>query len=644
MDYWTTDVDKSVRLRTETDDLDFYFEPRTIIQQLYRTVDKHGDKPAICYSETLESEYKTITWAEYDNLSNQAAQCLIHLGLKVGVGVGIMGFNHPVWFIINMAIIKAGGVVAGMYTTNSAETCEHIINDSNSKIVFVETEEHVDRLIETAEKTDLKAVVCWGPVSSHKATPFELWSWDDFIAISSLMELGDDLQHRIHALSPNKCSTLIYTSGTTGPPKGVMLSHDNILWTTASVLRTVNIDDTSSERVVSYLPLSHVAAQMVDIYMPLFTGGCTWFSHPSALKGTLVNTLQAARPTIFLGVPRVWEKIQETMAVKAAELSSTKRRISSWAKDKGKRRYFHSNGRQRAELKKPFGWGVANKFVFTKVKDTLGLNECKLHFTGAAPIRKETLEYFSSLDIPIFDLYGMSECTGPMTISYPGCWRVGTSGKPFPGTALQIIPETGEICTKGRHVMMGYLGQIDKTRETIDTEGWLHSGDIGYIDSDGYLHITGRIKEIIITAGGENVPPVPIEDALKTALPFISNCMVIGDERKYLTMLITLKCEINPETNEPTNKLSPAAISALEKIHCYETEVDIARLDPHVNAAIDSALETINNRAPSRAQRVQKYHILDTDFSVPGGELGPTLKLKRPVVMKKYSAFIEFMY
>ena len=273
----------------------------------------------------------------------------------------------------------------------------------------------------------------------------------------------------------------------------------------------------------------------------------------------------------------------------------------------------------------------------------MGLDKCNIFLTGAAPIKREVLEYFASLNIPIMNIYGMSECSGPMSISYPQNHRIGSAGKVVPGTQVKIIEETGEICTFGRHIMMGYLNKEEKTGEAIDEEGWLHSGDIGRFDEQGFLHITGRIKELIVTEGGENIPPVLIENRIKSELDILSNVVLIGDQRKYLVSLIALKSVVD-EDGVPTDDLDPTVIQQLASIGSSSTTVSQAQNDEVVRQFIQDGYDRANANSTSRAQKVQKFTILGQDFSIQGGELGPTLKLKRSVVNEKYADDIEALY
>jgi long-chain-fatty-acid--CoA ligase ACSBG len=403
------------------------------------------------------------------------------------------------------------------------------------------------------------------------------------------------------------------------------------------------------EHLISYLPLSHVAAQMIDIHGPLMLAAnfkhpaTVWFARPDALRGTLRDTLLAARPTMFFGVPRVWEKFRE--ALLRARRGGVLGAIGDWAKSVASEKFLASQLGSDAEP--PLAFPVA-KLLLNKVRAALGLDRCRYCLSGAAPITTETLDYFGSLDIPIHQVYGMSECTGPATLDLPDRTKNGSVGPALPGIEIKLDhvegrdkPNEGEICYRGRNVMMGYMKNEEKTAESIDQDGWLHSGDVGRFDENGFVFITGRIKELIITAGGENIAPVPIEGDIKKLLAGLSNVMMVGDRRKFCSMLVTLQTEPIPETGTFSDKLAGEAL----QVDPSCITVKDAQKSEVWTRYIERGRTTYNNEiAVSNAQKLQKFVILDTDFSVAEGDLTPTLKLKRSVVAEKYANEIDSMY
>jgi long-chain-fatty-acid--CoA ligase ACSBG len=450
---------------------------------------------------------------------------------------------------------------------------------------------------------------------------------------------------------PGHCCTLIYTSGTTGPPKAVMLSHDNVTWTTTRMAEDYSLDLNHTDRLLSFLPLSHIAAQLIDIHIPITLGAATYFAQPDALKGSLVNSIKDIQPTVFFGVPRVWEKIQEKMVQVGRGNGGVKKMIATWAKGVGTEKNKLAQYGKAGGV--PFGYACANKIVFATIKKTLGFDKCRGFFTAAAPISVDTLNYFASLDIPLYEVFGQSECTGPHTVSSYGNWKIGACGRPLYGTQSKIDSETGELCYRGRHIFMGYMYMPKETAATIDNEGYLHSGDVAEFDSDdsayspspsGFMKITGRIKDLIITAGGENVPPILIENEMKAAMVALSNCMVVGDKRKYLAMVVSLKTEVDPVTNAPTDVLAADSLFVARQIGSSALTVKEALADPLWNAYFDDGLKKGNAMSTSTAQIVQKWKLLPVDFSEAAGDLTPTMKVKRNVLLKKYAQVIDSIY
>jgi long-subunit acyl-CoA synthetase (AMP-forming) len=446
---------------------------------------------------------------------------------------------------------------------------------------------------------------------------------DDALSWTQFLTLGreipeSELEARLAAQHPDDVCTLIYTSGTTGVPKAVMLSHENFTWliTTGGRIAHVNAGDD----LISYLPLSHVAEQCFSLYGNVVLGVTVWFAES---LDTLGDTLREVRPHHFLAVPRVWEKIQAKMEAVGAKSPPLRKKIAAWARGVGLRAgYAHQQGRRP-----PLMYWLANALVFSKVKKTLGLDRAKILITGAAPISRRTLEFFLSLELPICEMYGMSECTAITTISTPDRYRTGKAGFTLPGTELRIADD-GEICMRGPHIFKGYYKDPVATAEAIDAEGWLHSGDIGEVDADGFLQITDRKKELIITAGGENIAPAYVEGQLK-AIPVVAQAVVVGDRRRYLAVLMTLDSEKIPGVasvcGSPARTPKEAAIC--EKFVAY----------------LQREIDAVNQRL-ARVQTVKRFAILPEELSIDGGELTPTMKVKRKVVSEKYATLIERLY
>jgi len=621
-------------------------------------------------------KWKSWTRQQVFALTQQAARAFIACGLKQWQSVCIIGFNAPEWISADLGALYAGGIVAGIYTTNNAGQCKYIAAHSKAAVAVVEDRKQLDKFLDIrAELPDLKVIVVWdidvddpilASANSDIGTSAKVMHWTTFMALGadsakSFDALETEKNSRKAKVSPGQCCTLIYTSGTTGPPKAVMISHDNVTWEARIVLAMNDAvkKDGSPHASVSYLPLSHIAAQLLDIFFPMafcahFPQCKDWkmyFARPTALKGTLAATLQTARPTLFFGVPRVWEKIQEAIIKKAraAPPSALKKKLIDWMKGVNLRAYY---ARQLGgDEMRPMGLSVAQKLLSGKVALSLGFDRLQAAFTGAAPTSTATLEFWGSLGVAIIEVYGMSESTGVHTTSLPYHWQQGTVGVAIHGvtTLLQNEPSRdepghGEICMRGRHIMMGYMFDEVKTRQAIDDEGYLHSGDVGtLLEKYSLLKITGRIKELIITAGGENIAPRPIEDYVKARAEGLSNAVVIGDRKKYLTVLLTLRCVQNKETMLFGEELDGAA----KLVDAEATTVAEARESAKWKAHIEGAIAAYNSDKEycvSKATTIKYFRILDGDFGVETQELTATMKLKRSVVAKKYSAQIESMY
>ncbi|KAL3290030.1 hypothetical protein HHI36_023402 [Cryptolaemus montrouzieri] len=616
-------------------------KPLSVPGLIMITTENFPDTAAYVYKDENGKSIE-VTYTEYLNNIRTCAKAFLHLGLKQHHGVCILGFNSPEWIISNMAAIFAGGIASGIYTTNSPEACYHCASVSKANIIVVEDEKQLAKIQEIRHRLpELKAIIQY----TGEPKDADVLSW------KQLMEIGkeqydDALESSLKKIAVNQCCTLVFTSGTVGNPKAVMLSHDNLTFDGRAIYERIDIDP-GNEVVVSYLPFSHVAAQVVDMYLVMTAGGTLFFADKDALKGSLVKTLQEARPTKFLAVPRVWEKIQEKMISIGAQSGILKKTIANWAKDHALR---HHLKKIKGDTSTSWGYTIASTLILRKIKQALGLDRCNLFASAAAPLSGDVKKYFLSLDIQIVEAFGMSESSGAHTLCTPNDYNLETIGLGVPGVKTMIAnPEDGqgEICLYGRHIFMGYLDEPEKTLETLDSDGWLHTGDLGKQDERGFVYITGRLKELLITAGGENIPPVPIEQMVQSELPHLSYAVLIGDKRKFLSLLITLKSEVDLDTTEPLDTLVPSVQDWLKSLKCPAKtikEVLQAGPDPNLLNAIQEAIDKVNKKATSNAQKIQKFKILPSDFSVPTGELGPTMKVRRRIVLEKYNDLIESIY
>jgi len=639
------------------------------------------------------AEWRTWTYKQYYEESCSAAQGLIALGFAQHDACTIWGFNSPWWFMAQQAAMLAGGKAAGIYPSDTPEQVRYKTDHSNASFAVVQSKKMADTFGTLVEGLPyVKYVVVWDEAgvkdlsfTRKDGSKLTMITWTELLAAGN--KAGSKmLEERAALIKPSHCCTLIYTSGTTGQPKACMLTHDNLLFesrvVTEGCLPNLGNDANDDERVLSYLPLSHVAGLMMDIIAQVTLGAfqegscIVNFSRPYDLKvGSLVERMKDVKPTLFLGVPRVWEKIMEKMKSVGSKTTGFKRIIADWAKKQSLR--YEVNKQVGGNGHRPTMYNLADKLVLSKVKEALGLGECKFGFTGAAPISRETLEFFGSVGININEVYGMSECTGSTTFSTDEEHQWGSVGWPMPGMEVRILRMNeakgkyepvsrttdlfnpgeefqGEICFRGRHIMLGYMAnrrlgseheaEIEqKNREAIDDDGWCHSGDKGCMSVAGMVRVTGRYKELIKGSGGENISPVPIEDAIKLLCDGISNVQMIGDKRKFNVALVTLVAKGASGESKGTNQLEGAALEVDPKCTTIEQAAQSSVWIKLISDTINKVNED-GSVVPSPAARIQKFTILPHDFSVDGGELTATLKLKRSVSEATYADVIERMY
>jgi long-chain acyl-CoA synthetase len=571
---------------------------------------------AMAYFTRDHGGWRGTSWKAHFDEVKQAARALIALGFQPGQTVCILGYNRPEWTTMALACMGAGGAPAGIYTTCSHQEVQYIVEHAEAPVILVENQEQWEKIkAERANLPRLKQVVVMKGAPAID-DPLVL-SWEAFLARAG-GATDEAFFERIEALRPENLATLIYTSGTTGPPKGVMLSHRNLAWT--SLIARDLVDARPSDRMLSYLPLSHIAEQMFSIHGAVTSGYAVYYAE-SLPK--LADNLKEVEPTVFFGVPRVWEKFYAGVSQKLSEARGAKAKLLSWARSVGS-----SVTTLRGSGSHPSGalalqYTAAQRFIFRKLRGAIGLGKARVCVSGAAPIAPEVLSFFGSLDIPILEVYGQSEDTGPTSFNRPNRMRLGTVGPVVPGVEVKIAGD-GEILVRGPNVFLGYFKDPEATAEAL-IDGWLHSGDLGEIDRDGFLSITGRKKEIIITAGGKNISPKNIENAIK-GHELVGEAVVIGDRRKFLTALITL---------EPEAAARFAAQRGLK--------VEALPDHPEVNAQLQRAIDEINTTL-ARVETVKKFKILPRAFAMEQGELTPTLKVKRKNVHKNFAAEIEAMY
>jgi long-chain acyl-CoA synthetase len=560
-------------------------------------------------------EWVLCSFEEYYLETLRAAKSLHAMGITKGKCISILSFNRPEWVIADIACMMVGGVPAGIYQTCSPQEVQYIINHSESTVVFVENQEQWDKVYAQLEHLPLlKHIITFRGFSIDHPLSMK---WDDFLNEGAGIT-DDTIDASIDSITPNQPATFIYTSGTTGPPKAVMLSHNNLIFTSDRAISITELRE--DDCTLSYLPLSHIAEQVFSIHGPISAGASVYFAQSiEALPQNLIEI----RPTVFFGVPRIWEKIFAKLQEGLAKASFFRKKMADWAINIGKQHAQLLNSGQTPTGFLAMQYSLAKRLVFDKVKERIGLSRTRVCVSGAAPISAEILTFFSGLNIIIHEVYGQSEDCGPTTFNQPKNTKFGTVGTSFPDVEVKIADDD-EILVRGENVFLGYYKDEEATQKAL-IDGWLHSGDLGRFDDNGFLRIIGRKKEIIITAGGKNIAPKNIESALRD-IPLISQAIVIGDERPYLIALLTLDEEYT--TRFCTDKGLPQALKN-ENSTLIET--------------LQKSIDEVNSTF-ARVEHIRKFAILPRDFSIEEQELTPTLKMKRSNIARNWTTQINTLY
>jgi long-chain acyl-CoA synthetase len=597
--------------------IDAEVEGKTIVDYLDRNAERHGDQPAIHFKD---GDWKSLTWRQYRQAVHEAAAGLQDLGVGEGEFVAIMAGNRPEHAIADYAAIHSGATAVTIYSTLAAGQIQYIADNCKATVAILENLEFMKRWEEIrSELPNLRYVVLMSGAENYDTAEWVL-SWEDLLTRGRgrLSSDPDTVRRAADAITPSTLATLIYTSGTTGTPKGVMISHRNVVWTAECLRRAADLD--LGPRMVSYLPLAHIAERLATHYLATYLAGQVWYC-PN-LAGVL-EYIQEARPTVFVGVPRVYEKFHARLSARFEETHGIKRTLLDRALAANRKRVLAEQEGKSG----PLMAGVLDSIVLSKVRDQLGLDQVQIAITAAAPINPDLVLFFQTLGIPLHELYGMSETTGPATTNLPGAFRIGSVGKALPGVEVEL-GDDDELLMRGGVITDGYYKLPVETAESFDSEGWLHSGDLARIDDDGYVWIIGRKKEIIITAGGKNIAPAKLETILGNH-PLISKACMIGDGRKFLAMIVALDQEEAPAW---------AASNGLE----YHDLASFSQL-PEVRAEVERAVSEAN-QGVSPVEQVRKWIIVPDEWTPDSGEVTPSLKLKRKVVLDKYSDEIESLY
>ena len=544
------------------------------------TAEAHPDRTAL---RTKDDEL-SMSWREYADKVRATAAGLAGLGLEPGGTMAIMLTNRPEFHWFDAAAMHLGATPFSLYNTYTAEQIQYQVNDAEARIVV--TEQAFEERVRALEGVEHVVVVEQDDVEQHASEGF------DFDAAWRSVEPGDLL-------------TLIYTSGTTGPPKGVQLTHANLVSAISGFDQIIRFPDEG--RVISWLPMAHIAERASSHYLPMFVGfATTCCPDPRQVAAYLPEV----HPTWFFAVPRIWEKLKAAIeAGIEAEQDAERKQATQWALGVGLRR---ARGEDVGEE-----YEKADALVLSKIRERLGLDQVESVNVGAAPTPPEVIEFFHAIGIPLAELWGMSETAGYGTCNPPERIKIGTVGPPAPDSEIKLADD-GEVLIRGPFVMTGYRNDPEKTRETVDGDGWLHTGDIGEFDEDGYLKLVDRKKELIISAGGKNMSPANIEAKLKASSPVIGQAIAIGDAKPYNVALITLDPDVAP---------------------AFEQQQGRDALLAEVERGIEAANEQL-----ARVEQIKRFKLLDEDWQPGGDELTPTMKLKRKPIHEKYAGEIEALY
>jgi long-chain acyl-CoA synthetase len=589
-------------------------------EYLLSNAEKYANEPALS-SKDSAGNWDTTTWAEFSAYTMDVAKSLIAMGFESGDNLSIYSYNRKEWYAAYSAANMAGGAAVGVYHTCSPEEVDWVVGDSDSKVVFVGNNpmdggdpskmcsNRLSAVLDGLEKVEMAVVMDGVKMDHAKAI-----SWAEFIAMGA--KLADSVvMERIAAVKPDDVASLIYTSGTTGNPKGVVLTHDNMDFEIGEVHKLVTFNQ--GEGYVSWLPCAHVFGQLADNHI--------WIRdaiHMRVVDNPLhsIDYCKEVNPHLFIGVPRIYEKVYSNLV---------------------------------AGLGSKVGWlklPILGNIVRKKAKQKIGFTNLKFAITGAAPINPDILHLFQDLGIPIFEGYGMTETSAGATLGHAGANKIGSVGKPLSGTELRIAdPDeggNGEIQFRGRHVMAGYYKNPEATADTMTEDGWLKSGDLGKIDSDGFVYVTGRLKEIYVSSAGKNIAPLVIEETMKS-IPVVSQCMLVGDNRKYCSALFTLDVGailrdvhgLDGATEVPKDPAEQLA--KLAELGHDLSEYTAVGSDIH-NQLEEAVMEL--NKKFSNPEQIKKFTVLPRDLGVDQGELTPTLKIRRKQIRENWATEIEEMY
>ena len=570
--------------------------------------------------------WRSWTWNETGQAVREIGHGLMALGFEARHTASILSNTNIEWVLCDLAVLSAGGISNGIYPTDAPEQVHYLCEDSGTRVLFVEDDEQLDKALAVRDTLPLL----------QKIVVFDMEGLRDFhdpmvISLKQLQALGrahaqqhsDMLTQRSAACKPEELAILVYTSGTTGKPKGGMHSHHGLVFTVRGFNTLIPRDE--RDECMCFLPLCHIAERMGGEYFSMYTGAkLNFVENPE----TVPENVREIAPTVFGAVPRVWEKFYSGVMIALKEAGGLQQAVYGWAIGVGHQVVDLVLAQKPVPLSLKLRFHVARLLALNNVRKMIGIHRARFLVTGAAPISPDLVRWYLALGLPMLELWGMTETCGAGTGAPADRIKPGSIGPAAEFNEMRLDPVTGEILVRGPNVFMGYLNLPEKTAETIDADGWLHTGDVGVVDEEGFFRITDRMKDIIITAGGKNITPSELENELKFS-PYVTDAVVIGDKRRYLTVIIMIDQE-NAEKYAQDNDVPFSNYASLT--HSAE-----------VQNLIQAEVDRVNKKF-ARVEQIKKFWLLDTQLSAEDEELTPTMKLKRKLVEKKYAPQIEAMY
>ncbi len=596
----------------------------TISAMFWNAVDKRGQNTWMRQKKL--GIWKSWTWDQTAVAVREIAGGLMSMGFARGECASILSNTNIEWVLADLAVLSCAGISNGIYPTDAVSQVHYLSEDSGTSVLFVEDDEQLDKALEVRERLPLLRKIVVFDMEGLRGV-------DDpgVISLQVLREIGrawnqqnpDALMRRVSACQPDDVAILVYTSGTTGKPKGAMHTHAALTYS----VRGYNtlISRTEDDEAMCFLPLCHIAERMGGEYFSLYAGNkLNFVENPD----TVPENVREIAPTVFTAVPRVWEKFYSGVMITLKESTRMQQAAYAWSIGVGTRIA------DRVLAGEPVGGALKLQFQLARwlalnnVRKLIGIHKARFLVTGAAPISPDLVKWYLALGVPMLEVWGMTETCGASTGVPASRMRPGSIGPAAQFNEVRLDPQTGEILVRGRNVFKGYLNQPEKTAEAIDADGWLHTGDVGTVDADGYFRITDRMKDIIITAGGKNITPSELENELKFS-PYITDAVVIGDKRAYLTVIVMIDQE-NVEKYAQDHDVPFSNYASLTR-------------SAEVQALIHAEIERVNTKF-ARVEQIKKFFLLDTQLSAEDEELTPTMKLKRKLVEKKYAPQIDAMY